>query len=381
MDYKLLGRSGLRVSELCLGCGTFGTNWGALGSDKAESQRIFDCFAEAGGNFLDTSNRYQESQSEEFVGDFIHGNRDYFVLGTKYSLFDGGANFLDPNASGNHRKNMMRSVEGSLKRLKTDYIDLLWVHIQDFTTPIDEILRGLDDLISQGKVLYVGASNFPAWWLARANTMADFKGWNPFIATQLEWSMVERSAEPEFLPMCAELDIGVVSWSALAGGLVSGKYNTRDRDPRELYRLAPHVDSQDTFWSAVTRRNLAIMDAVIAISESIDRPPVQVALRWLMQQPVVNIPIFSARTLAQTQEDLGACDFELSLDTMQRLDQASLPALGSVMPEAGPYPYPMLEYGSPALPGFYSRALMWGGVEYKILNHRRRLPFRYHPPV
>ncbi len=123
------------------------------------------------------------------------------------------------------------------------------------------------------------------------------------------------------------------------------------------------------------------MDAVIAISESIDRPPVQVALRWLMQQPVVNIPIFSARTLAQTQEDLGACDFELSLDTMQRLDQASLPALGSVMPEAGPYPYPMLEYGSPALPGFYSRALMWGGVEYKILNHRRRLPFRYHPPV
>lgn len=381
MKYKLLGRSGLRVSELCLGCGTFGTNWGsAWGSDKEESRKILDAFTEAGGNFIDTSNRYQESQSEEYLGEFIHPNRDRLVMATKYSLFDGFANPNDPNASGNHRKNLFRSVEGSLKRLKTDYIDLLWIHIQDHTTPVDEILRALDDLVRQGKVLYIGVSNFPAWWIARANTMADCHGWNPFIATQLEWSLVERSCEPEFLPMAHELDIGLVCWSALAGGIVTGKYN-RELDPNQIHRLADQfVPNKQVIWSAANHRNLEIMDKVIKIADEIGRSPVQIALRWLMQQKVVTIPIFAAHTVEQAKEDMAACDFVLTEEEMQRIDQATRPAITSAMPEVGPYPYPMLEYGSPALAEtFYSRALLFGNVEYKIMNHRRFAPYRYQP--
>lgn len=380
MKYKLLGRSGLRVSELCLGCGTFGTNWGPMGSDHDESKRIFETFVEAGGNFIDTSNRYQESQSEQYLSDFIHPERDRYVMATKYSLFDGGANFDDPNGCGNHRKNMFRSVEGSLKRLKTDYIDLLWIHIPDYTTPMDEILRALNDLVTQGKVLYVGASNFPAWWIARANTIADFQGWNPFIATQIEWSMVERSCEPEFMPMCDELDIGIVSWSPLAGGLVTGKYNNGGAKAGEFRRLSDHVDpNQQLFWTEATKRNLAIMDKVVKIASEIGKSPVQVSLRWLMQKPVVNIPIFSAHTAEQAKENVASCDFDLTPEQIQQLDEASQPALNSVIPEAGAYPYPMLEYGSPALPGFYSRALLFGNIEYKILNHRRKFPYKYNP--
>lgn len=380
MKYKLLGKSGLRVSELCLGCGTFGTVWGSLGSDEPESRKIFDAFVEAGGNFIDTSNRYQESESEKLLGELIHADRDRFVMATKYSLFDGFADNSDPNGCGNHRKNLFRSVEGSLKRLKTDYIDLLWIHIWDYTTPMEEILRALDDLVRQGKILYVGASNFPAWWIARANTIADFHGWSPFIATQLEYSLVERSCEPEFLPMAHELDIALVGWSALAGGLVTGKYNRDQLDPSQTHRLVEHVDpAQNAFWHAATKRNLAIMDEVIKIADAIGRPPVQVALRWLMQQKVVTIPVFSARTLDQMREDLGSCEFVLTDEQMQQLNQASKPALNSVMPEVGPYPYPMLEYGSPALPQFYSRRLLFGDVEYKIENHHRGFPYTYNP--
>lgn len=380
MKYKLLGRSGLRVSELCLGCGTFGTNWGPLGSNQEESRRIFDLFVEAGGNFLDTSNRYQEGQSEEFLGEFIHPNRDRLVIGTKYSLVDGMQDGNDPNGCGNHRKNMHRSIEGSLKRLKTDYIDLLWIHIWDYTTPMEEILRALDDLVRQGKVLYVGASNFPAWWIARANLLADIHGWSPFIATQLEYSMVERSCEPEFFPMARELDIAFVAWSALAGGLVSGKYNRGNLEPDQPHRLVEHVDpSRNAFWHAATKRNLGIMDKVIEIADEVGKSPVQVSLRWLMQQQVITIPIFSARTVEQAKEDLGCCDFELTDEQMKKLSEVSLPALNSVMPEVGPYPYPMLEYGSPALPQFYSRALLYGNTEAKIVNHHKAFPYIYNP--
>ena len=382
MKYRLLGRSGLRVSELCLGCATFGTNWGPIGSDEQESGRIFDAFAEAGGNFLDTSNRYQEGQSEQFLGKLINrgGNRDRFVVATKYSLQDGFSEGTDPNACGNHRKNLFRSVEGSLRRLQTDYIDLLWIHIYDYTTPIEEILRALDDLVRQGKVHYVGASNFPAWWIARANTLADAHALSPFIATQVEWSLTERSCEPEFLPMCDELDVALVCWSALGGGMVTGKYNRGQAGGDALKRLAEHVDpSKGAFWHEMTKRNLGIMDRVVAIADGIGRPPVQVALRWLMQQKVPTIPIFSARTLAQAKEDLGACDFTLTPEQMTAIERATAPAIASVMPEAGPYPYPMLEYGTPALPGFYSRALLFGKTEYSIENHRRAFPYRFHP--
>lgn len=380
MRYRLLGRSGLRVSELCLGCGTFGVNWGPIGSDQQESRRIFDAFSDAGGNFLDTSNRYQESQSEQWLGEFIQSERDRYVVATKYSLVDGMSEGKDPNGFGNHRKNLVRSVEGSLRRLKTDYIDLLWIHIWDYTTPIDETLRALDDLVRQGKVLYIGASNFPAWWIARANTMADFQGWSPFIGTQIEYSLTERSCEPEFLPMVHDLDIGLVAWSALGGGMVTGKYNRASLAPNQPHRLVDHVDpAKNAFWHAMTRRNLSIMGDVIKIADRLGRPPVQLALRWLIQQKVPTIPIFSARTLEQMRENLGCLDFTLSDEEMNEIEIATRPALASVMPEAGPYPYPMLEFGTPALPGFYSRALLYGSVEYQIENHRRLFPYKFHP--
>jgi aryl-alcohol dehydrogenase-like predicted oxidoreductase len=382
MKYKLLGKSGLRVSELCMGCGTFGTNWGPLGSDKENSHRIFKTFVEGGGNFIDTSNRYQEGQSEEFLGEFINPGRDRYVIATKYSLVDGMQDGNDPNGCGNHRKNLIRSVEGSLKRLKTDYIDLLWVHIWDYTTPMEEMMRALDDLVRQGKVLYIGASNFPAWWIARANLLAETHGWSPFVATQLEYSMVERSCEPEFLPMAKELDLGFVCWSALAGGLVTGKYNRGTLNPQQPHRMLEHVDPEkNAFWHPATKRNLAIMEKVIQIADAIDRSPVQVCLRWLMQQQVVSIPLFSARTVEQMQEDLGACDFTLSPEHMEMLNRASVGAIASVMPEVGPYPYPMLEYGSPALPQFYSRALLYGNTESKIVNHHKAFPYIYNPAV
>jgi aryl-alcohol dehydrogenase-like predicted oxidoreductase len=379
MRYKLLGRSGLRVSELCLGAGTFGTNWGPLGSDEAESRRILDAFLDAGGNFIDTSNRYQEGQSETWVGEFLKDKRDRAVIGTKYTLVPGMSEGKNPNECGNHRRNMFRSVESSLKRLQTDYIDLLWLHIWDYTTPIDEILRALDDLVRQGKVMYVGASNFPAWWIARANTLADQHALSPFIATQIEWSLTERSAEPEFLPMAHELDLGLVCWSALGGGMVTGKYNAKPR-AEGWQRLSDHVDpAKNAFWHQMTLRNLAIMDKVVALAKDIGRSPVQIALRWLIQQQVVTIPVFSARTLDQAKEDLGACDFVLTPEQMAAIDQATSAAIASVMPEAGPYPYPMLEYGTPALPGFYSRALLWGNTEYTIDNHRRPFPPKFRP--
>ncbi|MGE3315073.1 MAG: aldo/keto reductase [Planctomycetaceae bacterium] len=381
MKYRLLGRSGLRVSELCLGCATFGTNWGPIGSDYDESRRIFDAFAEAGGNFIDTSNRYQEGQSEQFVGEFVRKERDRFVVATKYSLFDGGVAGNDPNGHGNHRKNMRRSVEASLKRMGTEYIDHLWIHIYDFTTPIDEILRGLDDLVRQGKVNYIGASNFPAWWLAKANTMADFQGWNPLVATQVEYAITERSCEPEFLPFAHEMDIALVCWSPLGGGMCTGKYN-KPSGIAELKRLEDEIEpSRRHFWHQITRRNVQIMDEVVKIADAVGRTPAQVSLRWLMQQKVVCIPIFSARTAVQAREDLGACDFTLTDHEMQLLSEASLPAVQSIMPGVGPYPYPMLEYGSPALPEFYSRFLLFGQTEHQIVNHRRLAPFQYQRPA
>jgi aryl-alcohol dehydrogenase-like predicted oxidoreductase len=379
MKYKLLGRSGLRVSELCLGCATFGVNWGSIGSDKRESGRIFDAFVEAGGNFIDTSNRYQEGQSEQFLGTFIQQERDRYVIATKYSLFDGFSDGRDPNACGNHRKNLFRSVEGSLKRLGTDYIDLLWIHIYDYTTPVDEILRGLDDLVRQGKVHYVGASNFPAWWIARANTLAEFHGWSPFVATQLEYSIVERSCEPEFLPFAHEMDVALVAWSPLAGGMATGKYNRGSLDSAEPHRLVDEVEpAKRHYWHDMTVRNLRIMETVNRIADEIGRPTAQVSLRWLMQQKVVTVPIFSARTVEQAQEDIGCVDFELTGEQMRALTEASQPAVTSIMPGVGAYPYPMLEYGSPALPEFYSRYLLFGEIENKIVNHRRVFPYQYH---
>ena len=214
MNYRLLGKSGLRVSEFCLGTMTFGEDWG-WGSSKDEAKKIYNAFREAGGNFVDTANIYTNGTSESFLGEFLKGHRESVVLATK---FTNAAPGTDPNAAGNHRKNMVQAVEASLKRLQTDYIDLYWVHIWDQITPVEEVMRALDDLVRQGKVLYIGISDAPAWWIAQANTLATLRGWSPFVGLQIEYSLIERTVERELIPMAKALDLGVTAWSPLSGG-------------------------------------------------------------------------------------------------------------------------------------------------------------------
>src|SRR6266851_4198650 len=221
MKYRLLGKSGLRVSEAALGTMTFGDDWG-WGSAKDEAKIIYNTYREAGGNFIDTANFYTNGTSEEFLGEFIRGHRESVVVATKYSNAAPGG---DPNAAGNHRKSMMQAVEASLKRLQTHYIDLYWVHIWDEITPVEEVMRGLDDIVRQGKVLYVGISDAPAWWIAQANTLADLRGWSRFIGLQIPYNLIERTVERELVPMARELGIGVTAWSPLSNGVLTGKYH------------------------------------------------------------------------------------------------------------------------------------------------------------
>ncbi len=314
MRYKLLGRSGLRVSELALGTMTFGEEWG-WGASKEESRRIFDAFAEAGGTFIDTANRYTEGTSERFVGDFIASDRDHFVVATKYTLH---TRHGDPNFSGNHRKNMMQAVNDSLKRLGTDYIDLYWLHVWDFTTPVEEVMRGLDDLVRQGKVLYVGISDTPAWIVSRANTLADFRGWSPFVGLQLRYSLIDRTAERELLPMARALDLGVTPWSILGAGMLTGKYNREN--PPEEGRIAKRAASKE--------RSLNIAETVIAVANEIGCTPSQVAIAWVRQQAGVMIPLLGARTLAQLEDNLGALNVTLNADHLAQLEEASAFDLG-----------------------------------------------------
>jgi len=221
MKYRLPGKSGLRVSEAALGTMTFGDEWG-WGSPKAEAEKVYETYREAGGNFIDTANFYTGGTSEKFMGEFIRGHRERVVLATKYSNAAPGG---DPNAAANHRKSMMQAVEASLKRLQTDYIDLYWVHIWDGITPVEEVMRGPDDLVRAGKVLYVGISDAPAWWVAQANTLAELRGWTQFIGLQIEYSLAERTVERELIPMAKALNLGVLAWSPLARGVLTGKYH------------------------------------------------------------------------------------------------------------------------------------------------------------
>ncbi|HKE20177.1 MAG TPA: aldo/keto reductase, partial [Kofleriaceae bacterium] len=224
--YRLLGRSGLRVSPLALGAMTFGTDWG-WGADRGDARRIFDAYVDRGGNFIDTANQYTGGTSERLVGEFAEDRRDRLVLATKYTLSTRPG---DPNSGGNHRKSMVRSVEGSLGRLRTDYIDLLYLHAWDGTTPVDEILRAMDDLVRAGKVLYVGISDAPAWQVSRMQAIADLRGWSPLVALQIPYSLIERTVERELIPMAGELGLGVIPWSPLASGVLSGKYTAADLD-------------------------------------------------------------------------------------------------------------------------------------------------------
>ena len=343
MRYRLLGNSGLRVSEAALGTMTFGEEWG-WGSAKDESRKVYDAFRDAGGNFIDTANFYTNGTSESFLGEFMKDHRQSVVLATKYTNANPG---VDPNAAGNHRKSMVQALEASLKRLKTDYIDLYWVHIWDQITPIEEVMRGLDDLVRQGKVLYVGISDAPAWWIAQANTLAHLRGWSPFIGLQIEYSLIERTVERELVPMAKALNLGLMAWSPLARGLLTGKYHGHgSSEPGRMSTdmMKEHMPDQQRAASAVA--------AVKTVSDEIGRGMAQVALAWLRYRPVPVIPIIGARKLSQLQDNLASFDLTLSADQLKILDEASRIELG--------FPYDI--YNKDMV-----RATVYGGLRDQIL--------------
>jgi len=323
--YRMLGRSGLRVSPLALGTLTFGPDWG-WGSTKEEAQQIFDTYVDRGGNFIDTADSYTNGTSELLVGEFANGLRDRLVIATKYTLSTQPG---DPNSGGNHRKNMVRSVEASLRRLNTDYIDLFYLHAWDATTPVEEIMRAMDDLVRAGKVLYVGISDTPAWQVARMQTIADLRGWSPLVALQIEYSLIERTVERDLIPMAAELGLGVIPWYALAGGVLTGKYTRADLDQEasaaEAYKTRQNLTAAS---GALSERGLAIAAIVKEVAADIGATPSQVALAWTLHNPAVTAPIVGARTPAQLADNLGALDVQIPDDALASLQEASAIQLG-----------------------------------------------------
>ena len=353
MRYKLLGKSGLRVSELCLGTMTFGEDWG-WGSSKEESRKVYDAFLEAGGNFIDTANVYTNGTSEQLLGEFMAGHRDRIVLATKYTNAAPGN---DPNAAGNHRKSMMQAVEASLKRLRTDYIDLYWLHIWDQITPIEEVMRAFDDLVRQGKILYAGVSDMPAWVMAKANTLAELRGWTPFVGLQIEYSLIERTPERELLPMAADLGLGVTAWSPLAGGLLTGK----QLEPGGAKDSRQNNPSMQQFMKSNARKE-AVAREVVAVARESGHSPAQVALAWLRQRPEPVIPIIGARKLAQVKDNLACVGRET------RPGSHRTPRCGQ--PDRDGFPAGLLRHRHGAFPVFWrnagpDRRMMWWGKRFQ----------------
>jgi aryl-alcohol dehydrogenase-like predicted oxidoreductase len=321
MRYKLLGNSGLRVSELCLGTMAFGEDWG-WGASREECGRVVDAFAEAGGNVIDTADNYTGGTAERYVGELIAPERDRWVLATKYTL---SRDTADPNGAGNHRKSLVHALEASLERLNTDYVDVLWVHIWDFLTPIEEVMRALDDQVRAGKVLYLGMSDTPAWIIARANAIAAQHGWTPFVAAQAQYSLVERTVEREVAPMARALDLALLAWSPLGMGVLTGKYDDAAAASTEGARL----NRPDTAGAAfLTERNLAIARVVREVATELDASPAQVSLAWVLSRPGVVLPIVGARKESQIRDNLGALAIELSAEQLVRLDAVSAIDLG-----------------------------------------------------
>ncbi|MDP3928037.1 MAG: aldo/keto reductase [Bacteroidota bacterium] len=312
MKYQLFGHTGLRVSELCLGTMGFGTENG-WGADFEGSKAVFEAYANAGGNFLDTANIYTQGTSEKFLGEFIGSDRDHYVLATKYSLKDRNG---DPNYAGNHRKNMMRSVQESLKRLQTDYIDVLWLHIWDFTTHPEEVLLAMNDLISKGLVHYIGISDTPAWRVAQANTIAELRGWNRFAGLQVEYSLINRTAERDLLPVAKALNLTLTPWAPLAGGALTGKYIKGDKGrlPENSKRL--------------NERNTQIAQKVIEVANALGCTPAQVALRWTMQRNQSVVPIVGATKASQIVDALGAVTIDIPATSLKELNEVSDIELG-----------------------------------------------------
>ncbi|TDD09930.1 aldo/keto reductase [Nonomuraea deserti] len=323
--YRLLGRSGLRVSPLALGTMTFGTEWG-WGSDEDESRRVFDTYVDRGGNFIDTASQYTEGTAETLVGEFAAGRREQLVLATKYTMARRAG---DPNSGGNHRKSMVQSVESSLRRLNTDYIDLLYLHAWDFTTPVEEVLRAMDDLVRMGKVVYVGISDTPAWQISRMQAIADLRGWAPLIALQIEYSLAERTVERDLIPMASEMGLGVIPWSPLASGVLTGKYTRADLELGE--GSADPSGSRKNVAAAngsLTERALGVAEVVKQVAAEVGATPSQVALAWTTLEPAVTAPIVGARTAAQLEDNLGALDVRFTEEQLVRLAEVSRVDLG-----------------------------------------------------
>jgi aryl-alcohol dehydrogenase-like predicted oxidoreductase len=304
--YTLLGNSGLRVSELALGTMTFGTDWG-WGASESESAKQFEIFAEAGGTLIDTANKYTNGTAESILGELLAADRDHFVVGTKYSLNlrDG-----DLNAGGNHRKSLVQALEASLRRLRTDHVDVLWLHAWDYLTPPEEVMRALDDQVRLGKVLYLGISDTPAWVVAQMQTLAAARGWAPFAGLQIEYSLVQREVERELIPMARGLGLGVLAWGPLGAGVLSGKYASPDSQASQR-RLAD-----------VEPGRLAIAQGVAKVADELGLSSSVVALAWLRAQGGI-IPILGARTAQQLADNLSCIDVTLPRPVLAQLDQAS----------------------------------------------------------
>lgn len=322
-DYLTLGRSGLRVSPLCLGTMTFGEDWG-WGSSAGDSEAILARYLERGGNFLDTANGYTKGHSEAIIGGYFArtGNRDRVVIATKFStnLYPG-----DPNAGGAGRKGIVAACDESLRRLRTDYIDLYWMHFWDPNTPIDETLRALDDLVRAGKVRYIGVSDTPAWKVAQAQVLAEWRGWSRFVGLQVEYSLIERTVEGELVPMALEFGLGVTPWSPLRGGVLSGKYTRANA-------ATASPDRGDRVKAFLTERNLTIIDELLRIANDCGSPPAAVALAWVQARPGVASTIIGARRLEQLDQNLAALDVRLTAEQAAALDRVSEPTLNFPAP-------------------------------------------------
>lgn len=329
-SFITLGRSGLRVSPLCLGSMTFGLDWG-WGSDVDASRAIMDAYESAGGNFIDTANIYTKGHSEKIIGDHLGrdaARRERWVIATK---FMGNIHPGDPNAGGAGRKNIVWSVEDSLRRLRTPYIDLLWMHWHDRHTPIEETMRALDDLVRAGKVRYLGFSDTPAWRIAQAQTIAEFRGWAPLVALQIEYSLMERTVEGDLMPMARDLGLGVTPWSPLKGGVLTGKYTRANAGKTEANR-------GQWVTNALSEKAYTIVDELARVAKEMGTSPSRVALAWVQSKAGVASSIIGARTLEQLKDNIGCLDVKLRAEDVARLDEVSKPVLS--------FPHDFLSYAN-----------------------------------
>jgi len=317
MKHFTFGRNnGLRVSQLSLGTGNFGTGWG-YGADLDTASAVFNRFADAGGTFIDTAASYQKGESEQMLATLLAGRRDEFTVATKFAI--GGPEGSGVLRTGAGRRSVFRSVEGSLRRLGTDYIDLFWVHFPDAITPVEETITALDDLARAGKILYTGFSNFPAWQASRAVTIAELRGFTPLAGVQFEYSLVERTGDREILPMAESLGIGAALWSPLGGGMLTGKYRKGEEGRATAWNRLVHNEDGG--------RKSATVDAVLEISGELGVQPAQLAVAWLLERarrsPTGVVPVIGPRTVQQLDDYLAALSVELDAATYDKLDEVS----------------------------------------------------------